>query len=371
MTDREHLAFALAAHRVVAPDPRADACWSPFSVASALGLVAQGARGLSRDELAMVLLGEKDGDLTALGALLTAAGQLEQARTGEDEPVVAVTNTLWTDASIQVRDEFAAELGAWSSGTVRGAPFQQSPERARELINTDVADTTRGLISELLGQDAIHPDTVSALVNALYLKCGWRYRFTKDATTPRPFHTPTGVTDVPTMELTERVGYAATGGWQVVALPAVGGIEAVILLPDGDLATAEPALDTDALAELLAAPKQTRISLRLPKLRVRSRSELTPALHRLGVHTVFSRDADLGGISPDHLAVQAVLHEAVLEIDEQGLEGAAATAVLMRMVSLPTGAPVDVRVDRPFLLLVRHAATGVVHFLTRVVQPGS
>lgn len=369
MPDRAHLAFALGLHRAIAPDPGTNACWSPYSVASALGLVAAGARGLTRDELAMLLLDDKDGDLTALGALLTAAGQLDEARTGQDEPVIAVANTLWTDASIEVRTDFVTELGRWSSGKVREAPFREAPPQARDMINTDVAKTTRELIPELLPPDAIHPDTVSALVNALYLKCAWRYRFTEDATAPRPFHTPSGAVEAPTMELTERIGYAAVDGWQVVELPAVGGIEAVVLLPDGDLSAAEPALDADTLAALLDAPKPTRIALRLPRLRVRLRTELTPALHQLGVRTVFTRDADLDGISPSPLAVQAVLHESVLELDEQGLEGAAATAVLMRMVSLPTGAPVAVHVDRPFLLLVRHKATGMTHFLARVTDP--
>lgn len=369
MTDRAHLAYTLALHRVTAPDPGVNACWSPFSVASALGLVAQGARGLTRDELAVLLLGEKAGDLAKLGALLARAGELEPNRDNEDEPVIAVANTLWTDASIEILASFVDELGRWSSGTVREAPFQRAPAQARDLINLDVAKTTRDLIPELLPSDAIHADTVSALVNALYLKCAWRYRFTEGATTPRPFHTPAGTRDVPTMELSERIGYASAHGWQVVSLPAIGGVQAVVLLPDGELASAEPDLDADLLAELLDAPKPTEVQLRLPRVDVSTQAELTPPLNRLGVRTVFSRDADLSGISASDLAVQAVLHESVLKLDEQGLEGAAATAVMMRLLSMPTGMPVDVHVDRPFLLLVRHAATGIVYFLARVVDP--
>jgi len=364
-----HLAYTLALHRVTAPDPHANACWSPFSVASALGLVAQGARGMTRDELAVLLVGDKDGDLAALGAVLSRAGVLEPHRDNEDEPVIAVANTLWTDAAVEVLAPFVDELGRWSSGKVREAPFAANPEQAREMINVDVAKTTRDLIPELLPPDAIRDDTVSALVNALYLKCAWRHRFTADATTPRPFHTPGGTKDVPTMELFERIGYAATDGWQVVALPAIGGVEAVVLLPDGDLATAETDLDADLLADLLDAPRNQQVELRLPKIDVGMQAELTPPLNQLGVRTVFSRDADLSGISASELAVQAVLHESVLKLDEQGLEGAAATAVMMRLLSLPTGKPVQLNVDRPFLLVVRHQKTGVVYFLARVVDP--
>jgi serine protease inhibitor len=364
-----HLAFTLTLHRATAPDPKANVCWSPFSVASALGLVAQGARGMTRDELAVLLLGEKSGDLAELGALLTRAGVLAQAGDREDEPVIAVANTLWADESIDVYASFVDELGRWSSGMVREAPFRENPLAARDMINLDVAKTTRDLIPELLPPEAIREDTVSALVNALYLKCAWKHRFTEGATAPRPFHTPSGTRDVPTMELTERVGYARTDGWQVVSLAAVGGVEAVVLLPDDDLATAEPGLDADLLARLLAAPRPGQVHLLMPKIDVQTQTELTPPLNQVGVRTVFSRDADLSGITASELAVQAVLHEAVLKLDEQGLEGAAATAVMMRLMSLPTGEPAEVRVDRPFLLVVRHRETGVVYFLARVVDP--
>lgn len=369
MTDHAHLAFALALHRVVAPNPTTNACWSPFSVASALGLAAQGARGMTRDELAVLLLGEKSGDLSGLGALLVQAARLGDVHPDDEAPVLAVSNTLWTDVSIEIRESFAEELARWSSGTVRDAPFRRAPEEARNLINADVAETTRNLIPELLPTGTIREDTRAALVNALYLKCAWMNRFTEGATTPRPFHAPGGTVEVPTMELSESVGYAATDGWQVVSLPAAGGVQAVVLLPDGDLATAEPELDTATLTGLLDAPLYRPVHLRMPKLGVSMNVELTPALNQLGVHTMFSDDADLKGISPDDLAVQAVLHESVLKLDEQGLEGAAATAVMFRLTSIAMDEPLHVDVDRPFLLLVRHASTGVVYFMARVTEP--
>lgn len=358
-----HLKFALALHRALAPDPRGQVCWSPFSVVSALGLLARGARGPSRDELVAVL-----GELDGLVALLAGAGQLAPAIGGADVPVLAVSNTLWADASIDIEPSFTGELGGWSGGAVRNAPFQAEPEKARDVINADVAETTRQLIPELLPAGAIAADTVSALVNALYLKCAWQHRFVESATAPAPFHTPAGPVRVPMMMLTEQLGYAERGGWQVVALPAAGDVEAVVLLPDGDLGTAEPELDGRSLAALLAAPRQRQVALRLPRLRLTTRAELSDPLRALGVHTVFTDEADLSAISPRRLAVQAVLHESVLKIDEQGLEGAAATAVMMRLLAMPAR-PVAVTVDRPFLLVVRHAATGAVYFLARVTNP--
>jgi serine protease inhibitor len=362
------LGFTLALHRATAPDATQNACWSPYSVASALGLVAVGARGITRDELAVLLLGEKSGDLTELGALLTKAAHLE-SNSYEAEPVLAVSNSLWVDKSIEIRESFATELARWCDGEVRPAPFRTAPEDARELINREVAETTRDLIPELVPSGAIQDSTVAALVNALYLKCAWVSPFADGATQPRPFHTPKGTIQAPTMELTESLGYAATGGWQVVSLPAVGDVHAVVLLPDGDLADAEKSLDTATLGRLLQAPKYTRIRLRMPKVDVSMQAELTPALESVGVRTVFTDDADLSGISSKPLAVSAVLHESVLKLDEQGLEGAAATAVMFRAAGMIISEPQAVDIDRPFLLLVRHEKTGVIYFMARVVTP--
>lgn len=355
--EQRHLAFALAMQHAVAPDPSVTTCWSPFSVASALGLTASGARGATRAEL-VALLGEDS------ATLLAKAAQLD------DDATFGIANTLWAREDIAIRPGFADELRTdWPGGAIRDAPFATDPDGARQSINADVADTTHGLIPELLGPGDVTPSTVAALVNALYLKTAWRNAFPDRDSAPRAFE---GVGDVATMRLTKRLGYATAPGWQAVFLPARGGVEGVALLPDAPLTEAEPALTAPALAALLDGRAIRQVELYLPRLRVRARADLTAPLADLGVHTVFGRDADLSGISDEPIQVSKVLHEAVLTIDEQGLEGAAATAVVMRMMAMAARPepPVVVRVDRPFLFLVRHTETGAIYFLARVVRPG-
>ncbi|GAB3387687.1 serpin family protein [Amycolatopsis echigonensis] len=351
-----HLTFTLALHGATAP-PGSDACFSPYSAASALGLAEQAARGRTAEELAGVLGRDQSG-------LLHAA-----AEPGDDVQL-AVANTLWASDRIAVEDSFQAALVRWPGGKAETAPFETDPEGARERINTDVDQTTHGLIPELLPEGAIHPHTRASLVNALYLKTAWRHPFPERATSDADFHTPEGVRQVPTMHLDESVGYAHENGWEVVRLAAEGGVETVILLPDGDLESAEAALDGQSLRALVESPKQHKIQLSLPKISLDVRADLERALQGLGVRELFTQDADLTGLTPDRpLWVDSILHQAVLRLDEQGLEGAAATAIQMRTMSLISAEPLEVRVDRPFLLLVRHAETGAVYFFARVVRP--
>ena len=90
------------------------------------------------------------GDLDDLTAMVAGAAVLAAPSPDEEAPTVAVSNTLWADASITIREAFAGEVARWSGGAVRNAPFHAEAEKARDAINADVAETTRRLIPELL-----------------------------------------------------------------------------------------------------------------------------------------------------------------------------------------------------------------------------
>ena len=363
MATDSHLRFALAVHAALGAEG-GNTCFSPYSVAGALTLAARAARGRTREEL-VALLGDPDEQTT----LLREAARLAEEGRGE-QPELAVANTLWADDRLPLEDSFKAELAGWPGAAIASAPFHDEPEAARALINDDVGRTTRGLIPHLLPPGSIDEDIAAVLVNALYLKAAWKLPFREANTSDAPFHAPSGTRDVPTMWLGESVGYAHAGGWQAVQLVAAGGLQALVLLPDGDLAEAEAALDQAALTNLLGGIRFKRVDLSLPKVSLDVATELTGVLRGLGVRTMFTDDADLSGLSPDpRLTVSQVLHQAVLRVDERGFEGAAATALTMRLTSMIIDEPVAVTVDRPFLLLVRHAGTGALYFLARVVEP--
>lgn len=335
MTDQAD--FALNTHRVAVPDPSINACWSPFSVASALALAREAARGETRAELDALLT-----DFDASDAL--------------DVPELAVANTLWADDYLKLNPDFSL------TSSVRRTAFSD-PATVRKLVNTDVAETTRGLIPELL-TSAPPADAAAIIVNALYLKVGWLNPFAAWETADQPFHAPGGDVSVPTMKVTEKFRYAHHNGWQTVVLPADSGVEAVILLPD-------TSLDQPLDPSVLKASNRVNLELSLPKVDVREKFQLKGVLERLGVRRMFARDADFSGLSPDErLFVDEVIHEAVLRLDEEGLEGAAATAITFRTVSIeiPTE-PIVVNVDRPFLLAVRHARSGAIYFLAQIARP--
>ncbi|GLY73049.1 serpin family protein [Actinoallomurus iriomotensis] len=338
--------FALRLNRRL--DSAGGLVWSPYSVASALALAATGARGRTYDELAGALGGPPDG-----------LGLAEAAALGDDAEI-AVADTLWLREGLPVEEEYERATGA----ALHSADFAGDPEAARRAINAEVAKTTRELIQDLLPAGAVDPGTSAVIVNALYLKAVWRIPFSRRDTVPAPFHGPGGRRRVPTMRRTGRMPYAEAGGWRMVTLTAGGGVVADVLLGPEDGPPAR-----ESLRSLYDAARSVKVELALPRFRVESRASLSEPLGALGVRTAFTDDADFSGMTPAPVRIDRIEHKAVLEVDEQGLEGAAATAAVMVPAGMDISRPVEFRVDRPFLVVVRHPATGAVYFLARVTEP--
>jgi serpin B len=345
--------FALSLTRMLMPEggQANNLVWSPYSVASALSLAAYGARGETYTELKGALCSAPDG-LRLSEAAAPAGAE------------IAVANTLWTLAGLPIEASYECALRALPGATVHGTAFADEPEAARRAINADIAKTTRDLVKDLLPSGAITVRTVAVLANALYLKIAWRSRFAERGTRTDTFHTPGGPRDVPMMRQTARLPYAESGGWRMVSLAAGRDVVADVLLgPEGGAASSPP------LAGLRAAQRTVRVDLRLPRFRIETGSDLTGPLQRLGVRRAFGDRADFSGISPKRLRIDRIEHKAVLDVNEEGFEGAAATAVIMVPASMDLNPPVDFVVDRPFLIVVRHPATAAVYFLAWVADP--
>ncbi len=366
-----HLDFALALYGELAEELPKDGnlVWSPYSVASALGVTAAGAGGATYDELVRAL----GGDLPELGRALSAAARLDDAE-------VAVANTLWARLGLPFEDAYQQAVLGWPGGALHAADFHGDPEGSRVKINTDVEKTTRGLIKDLLSGGTITAETAAVIVNALYLKVAWRQAFEESATLPRPFYAPSGLRQVPTMRQAQRMPYAAADGWRMVTLPTESDVVVDVLLPDGPPHGPDgpdgsggilTGIGAAALTRLYDSAAPVQVDLALPRFRIETAVTLNRPLGGLGIVAAFDPDrADFSGITPERICVSKVVHQAVLHLDEQGFEGAAATAVVMRLAgAFMSGRTVQFHVDRPFLLLVRHRGTGALYFLARVTEP--
>jgi serpin B len=338
---------------------------SPSSVATALAMVLLGARGRTADEIA--------GVLRADAAEVAALDDDVLARAAKDGVQLEISNAVWVQEGMRLRDDYAAALSERFRTTPRRADFRHHPEAARQAVNRLVAEQTHGKILELFGPGALDAATRLALTNAIYLYAQWRDPFSEEATVPEPFHLLGGGTvEAAMLRQRRRWRYAEGRDWQAVELPYEGdGFGMLLLLPrPGAFEAVQRDLGAAFLDGLPARLRPREVRLTLPKFRFDSTHGLIEALAGLGMPTAFTGAADFSGITGDEpLSVQAAVQKAHVEVDERGTTAVAATGVRIVPVAMVAASPVEVRADRPFLFFVRHLESGRTLFAGRVTDP--
>jgi serine protease inhibitor len=164
----------------------------------------------------------------------------------------------------------------------------------------------------------------------------------------------------------------ARDAWEYLALPLWWDLKAEILLPPAGMAANDvvQGLDDTLLVGLRRQATDHRVDVHLPRFRVEWWTALIPVLEALGVHRIFHEPVLTGiVVEESRLWVAEAFHAAILRVDERGIEGAAATAMVVRGIAYRRLPVAEMRVDRPFLLLVAHRGTGAVVFLAYVAEP--
>jgi serpin B len=350
--------------------------FSPASIALALAMARAGARGETAAEMDRVLrrLGADDhaDAANALDAALNGrSGTFKDGSGTSLEVALRIANTAFGQRGMAFEQTFLDALATRYGAGLHVVDYRADPEAARRAINGWVDERTERRIRELLAPGVISELTRLTLVNAVYLKAPWLTAFTKDATQPGPFTRPDGTTvQAQLMRRGGSLPYAEGRGWRAVELPYVGGALAMTVIVPQDLAAFEAALDPDSLANLVQSLQLRTVDLAFPRFGIETQAGLADLLIELGMPLAFDPDhADFSGISAtERLFISAVIHQANIDVDEKGTEAAAATAVVMDVTSIPAD-PVTLRVDRPFVFLLRDVPTGAVIFMGRVTDP--
>jgi serpin B len=354
---------------------------SPYSVAVALGMTRNGARGSTAAEMDHVLHATSAAGLNiGLNALTEHIERLAHQRKRPDGSVAKVivdaANSLWGQHGVRWERPFLDAL-AESYGTgMRQVDYIHDSEAARQAINTWTSDQTHAKIPKLLPPGILDNTTRLVLVNAIYLKAPWAVPFDKTATRDGPFTRADGSTArVPMMESDSdtQLAYARGPGWQAVDLPYDdGGLAMAVVVPDaGRLEDFVRGFDGDLLGTLLTGLRPTGVALRLPRWTFRTQVLLNDPLGDLGMPTAFTGRANFTGMTrQEPLDIAAVVHEAFIAVDEDGTEAAAATAVMMHLTSARRP-DVLLTVDRPFLFVLHDTETGTPLFIGRVSDPSA
>ena len=361
---------------------------SPASVSIAVGLAYRGARGATAEELRRTMHYDASPEayLSGNAAILKSLNFSGQGRE------LRVANALWLEQGLPLRPDFLADVARHAQAGIQRVDFRNNPDAARRTINQWVAAATNNRIKDLLHEPDVTDQTRAALVNSIYWKGRWAAPFHAAGTKLEPFLGLNGERK-PTWLMHQRGNFQVLDrrGVKAIQLPyAYDEVSMIVLLPDDE--SGLPRLEeklTDSelkrwLGDLDAAQRRDTLAT-LPRMHLEWRRDLVPTLQALGTRTGFGDKADFSGMAAAPfpaegpgaigLKITKVIHQTYLDVDEQGSEAAAATAVLMDMIVTgarrgpPPPPPFVFRADRPFIFLLKDRRTNLILFMGRYVTP--
>uniref|UniRef100_UPI00358DDF5C leukocyte elastase inhibitor-like n=1 Tax=Myxine glutinosa TaxID=7769 RepID=UPI00358DDF5C len=387
--------------------PTGNIFFSPLSVSAALAMLSLGSRTNTAEQMAKVLHFEgKSGD-----ALHKSFLQLHDAVNSQHAKyALHMANRLYGDKGFTFLKEFLETTLTLYRAELEPVDFVKAPEDSRLKINGWVEEQTAGKITNILSKDVINSMTRMVLVNAIYFKGKWENTFKTEDTREADFFLNKNETkkvqmmmqedefmygsielekSAPQMMMQQQQQQQQRVMLQPVALPENSvhilelpyidnELSMLLLLPSSitddstGLKQLEKELNLEKLREWTHSSKmfKKKLEVFLPKFRLETLYGLRKPLSELGMPDAFSaKTADFSGITGNRdLFVSAVVHKAFVEVNEEGTEAAAATAVVMMLGCMPTP-PQIVRFDHPFLFFIRHNSSGSILFWGRYTSP--
>ncbi len=349
--------------------------FSPFSISSALAMTYAGARSSTEVEMAEVLHFPEEQRILH-PSFFELNRELEKRQEGEIK--LNIANALWIDEAANLKRDFINLADRYYGAGDNRLNFMQQPEESRLKINSWVEEKTEERIKNLLTEGDVTSDTRLILTNAIYFLAGWENTFDPDQTEKMAFNTtPEERVPADFMKRKGSYDYYVAEDYRMIEIPYEGGeLVMNIFLPSRGLPLSLfiDTFDYEQFNTALQLKESEEVHLQLPRFSFESRYNLRNILGILGMVEAFTPDADFTGMTEelDEFFIDDVIHQAFIEVGEEGTEAAAATAVVMRVTSIPEPVQEIVfKADRPFLFFIRDTGTETILFSGTLYNPES
>jgi serine protease inhibitor len=345
--------------------------FSPYSISTALAMTYEGANGQTAEEMKSVF------HFPEFDILRPNSAAIYNNINKKDKPYELMTgNALWAQYDYKFLEEYFSRVEQYYGGKVANLDFKQETEKSRQTINSFIEQQTNDRIKELLPKSppVIKLDTRLVLTNAIYFKGDWVLQFDKKKTREADFKiTPNQSVKAQMMTLTgekAKFNYAETENLQILEMPYKGEeLSMLVFLPrEGTLDEFEQSLTLEKLNEWKNSLQERKIDVYMPKFKFETKYFMKEDLEQMGMPTAFSMAADFSGMDgTDRLYISQVIHQAFIEVNEEGTEAAAATAVIM--AEKTAGFSNMFMADHPFIFMIQEKETGNILFLGRMSDP--
>lgn len=339
-------------------------CLSPASALWAMAMTANGAGGTTAREIYATLgYAGAEKERAAFNSLQKAEAE---KYLGSENAHINIANSIWVNNGIKTKEEFTSNCKKYYDARVENCTFDAQGIRA---INKWCSDKSEGKIKTIL--DKPSPSTQMLLVNTLYFKAQWAKPFYREATASITFTKADGSRiKVPMMQQRATAPYYEDSLIQATRkLFKCGEYSMLLVLPKRGVSVESATRHLSGLyGKDFCSTNQYMVMLSLPRFKSEYTTSLKPALTAMGITEAFTNGASFDGISDTPLKIDDVIQKTVIEINEEGAEAAAATAVQMMLTSARRQEKKILTLDRPFIYAIT-AADGKILFIGKMGNP--
>ena len=342
--------------------------FSPYSIFVALSMAYEGARGNTSEQMYDILniLQNDSATRGSFGRIYNLLNQQQEGYT------ISTANAFWAQQNHKFLQEYIDILESYYIAEANELDFSKNVEAA-ETINAWIEENTNHKIKDMIDPGALSALTRLVLTDAIYFKGLWANQFDPDNTNKEDFRITSDETvEVDMMHLSDiKFNYTETGDLQVLKLPYEGNdLSMIIILPkENNISVVESELNPTNLTTWINSLDEIEININIPKFKFEAEYTLNDVLDEMGMKDAFVPGiADFSGMDgTTDLYISHVLHKAFVEVNEEGTEAAAATAVIVA-----TRAITDIfNADHPFVFLIQHEETGAILFMGKIMNPAA
>jgi len=364
--------FSFAFYDEIIKNEESNVFYSPYSIFTALSMAYEGAHGNTAVEMKNVLNILQNDSVTesSFGRLYNLLNQNKEGYT------VNTANAFWANEDYKFLDEYLNLLKSYYIAEANELNFSKNVEAAN-TINNWIEEQTNDKIKDMIKPEMLSDFTILVLTNAIYFKGLWEKQFDPKYTYETDFETSPGETvKVDMMNYTgedKEFNYTETEDLQIVELDYQGNdLSMMIILPrENNITLAEKQLTAVNFIDWKNSLTKTNINvLKIPKFELETEYTLNDILSDMGIKDAFNFGvADFSGMDgTNYLFISKVIHKAFVEVNEEGTEAAAATAIVMEGTAFEPKTYTFIA-DHPFIFLIQQKETGAVLFMGKVTNP--
>jgi len=359
----------LFSRTVATAKPNTNTSVSPLSLSLALAMVYNGATGETKTEMenAMKVSGLSPDEINLMHKSL-----VDSLKASDSEVVLEIANAIYCQKGLNVEPDFVTTNQKFYNAEVNSLNFS-SPQDALKVINAWVSQKTHSKIPKILEEFEEVP--IMVLLNAVYFNGVWKSKFDSKQTHNLWFNLSNDSwKETPMMTQTTSLEYASNDQFSAINLPyGKGNFQMTVILPNLNRTT------KDVIAQLTNenwiswqktfAPKNQLI-VTMPRFKFSWDMTLNEVLQHMGIKKAFSASADFSGISKDmSLYISEVIQKTYIDVNENGTEAAAVTAIIMTTGESGPDPRPYFTVNRPFLFAITEKTTGAILFIGEITNP--